>query len=144
MVCEVEGMLFVSVGSSSLGGTMGIGGGARISGTGPEKSFPVIRESVFISKERYQRDFSGKCRGWLTDRDTIIETVIDSCVIPLVLHFEFILARFPITARQDICNKFIILPILRKGLEIVQALCGLGPEENIYLIEKFCFFCAPP
>lgn len=123
---------------------MGIGGGALISGTGPEKSFPVIRESVFISKKGYQRYFSGRMPRWLTDWDTIIEAVIDSCVIPLVFHFEFILAGFPITARQDICDKFIILPILRKGLERVQALCGPGPDENIYLIKKFCFFCAPP
>lgn len=28
---------------------VGGGGGARISGTGPEKSFPVMRSSVFIS-----------------------------------------------------------------------------------------------
>jgi hypothetical protein len=30
------------------------------------------------------------CYDRLADWDTIIETVIDSCMIPLVFHFEFI------------------------------------------------------
>ena len=109
-----------------------------------QKNPCLSSERVFSYLEKIINNMILEEYGWLTNWDTIIETVIDSCVIPLVFHFEFILARFSITARQNICDEFIILPILRKGLARVQTLCGPGLEEDIYLIKKFCFFCAPP
>ena len=63
----------------------------RISGTGPEKSLPVIRESVFISDGvvnicRRNRLIS------LTNRDAIVEAMIYPSMVFLVFDFELVLA----------------------------------------------------
>ena len=64
----------------------------RISGTGPEKSFPVIRARVFISiASNYLSGHSVKGqKKSRTDGNTVIKTMINSHMILFVLGFEFV------------------------------------------------------
>ena len=53
------------------------GGFARITGTGPEKSFPVILESVCMSKGRFRFNDTGTTRLRLTVWNPVLQTMIN-------------------------------------------------------------------
>lgn len=55
---------------------------------------------------------------FLTIGDAVIEAISDAIRIPPVLSFEFVFAGFPITARQDVRNKLIVLAKLGKCLSM--------------------------
>jgi hypothetical protein len=67
-------------------------GGARISGTGPEKSLPVIRDRYSMSTEVYFRNREHEGNQILTRSRPVIKAVIYSGRIPFIFHFEFVFA----------------------------------------------------
>ena len=76
-------------------------GGPRISGTGPEKSFPVIRARVTISiASNYVLGHFGKRqKGSHTDGNAVVKAMVNPRMIFFVLNFEFVFTRFPISPR---------------------------------------------
>jgi hypothetical protein len=67
---------------------------------GPEKSLPVIRESVSISKKvACKRKVFSRLRN-LTVRSALVEVVVYFVRVLLVFGFEFVLASRPISAGQ--------------------------------------------
>jgi hypothetical protein len=85
------------------GATMGMGwGGTRISGTGPEKSFPVIRARVTISiASNYILRHLGKRQKKRshTDGNAVVKAVVNPRMISFVFDFEFVFTRFSIPPR---------------------------------------------
>ena len=81
---------------------MGMGwDGTRISGTGPEKSFPVIRARVFISiaSNYVLGHFSKRRKRSHTDGNAVVKAMVNPRMISFVLNFEFVFTRLPIPPR---------------------------------------------
>jgi len=89
---------------------------ARMTGTGPVKSFPVIMESVCMSEDGIRVNDTGV--EWLrfTIWNPIFETVVDALRVFLVLRLEFGFASLSIAPREDIRHQFVILSELRESL----------------------------
>ena len=83
---------------SSRGSPNDITAGARISGVGPLKSLPVMRDRVCMSKAEHKCEVGlpvGKRTIWLA----IFQTVIDPLRIFLVFTFELVLTGLAVPTR---------------------------------------------
>ena len=75
LLCFLAAIKALSV--SGFEGSRFGGGLARITGTGPEKSFPVILESVCMSKGGFRFNDTGMTRLRLTVWDPVFQTMIN-------------------------------------------------------------------
>lgn len=97
------------------------GVGARISGVGPEKSLPVIRDRVSISG-RVMRTTGERMLNVTihTVGCAIIEAIRDSRGVLLILSFKLVLTRLAIPSRENIRDEFVVLTELRERLRWVR------------------------
>jgi len=75
LLCFLAAIEALSV--SGFDGSRFGGGLARITGTGPEKSFPVILESVCMSKGGFRFNDTGMTRLRLTVWNPVLQTMIN-------------------------------------------------------------------